>query len=100
MTVAGELLALLDAAASCLGPLRVRRLHLPPPDAAYSLTGEFCALELDNGALGLSYVLLDGMLARLMASTEVRALEGADAWEVARGYADDSAIRRTLGFAA
>ncbi|HUL68262.1 MAG TPA: DUF364 domain-containing protein [Burkholderiaceae bacterium] len=100
MTVAQEVLSLLDRAAPCLGPLRVRRLHLPPPRAAYSLTGEFCALELDNGALGLSYVLLDGMLARLTASTEVRALEGADAWAVARGYADDSAVRRTVGFAA
>jgi uncharacterized protein (DUF4213/DUF364 family) len=100
MSVADELLALLDKASPCLGPLRVRRLHLPPPDAAYSLTGEFCALELDNGALGLSYVLLDGMLTRLAASTEVGALEGADAWSVARSYADDSAVRRALGFAA
>jgi len=100
MNVVGELLALLDRAAPCLGPLRVRTLHLPPPDAAYSLTGEFCALELTNGALGLSYVLLDGMLPRLMASSEVRALEGADAWTVARSFADDSPVRRTLGFAA
>jgi hypothetical protein len=27
--------------------------------------GEFCALELDDGSLGLSYVLLDDTLARL-----------------------------------
>ncbi|HTT09858.1 MAG TPA: DUF364 domain-containing protein [Burkholderiaceae bacterium] len=100
MSVAAELLALFDRAAPCLGRLRVRRLHLPPPNAADSLSGEFCALELDNGAIGLSYVLLDGMLARLMTSSEAGALEGADAWSVARGYADTAAIRRTLGFAA
>ncbi len=101
MTVATQLLALLERAAPLLGPMRVRRLHIPPLDAADTLAGEFCALELENGAVGLSYVLLDGLLARLTAEAATLArLAGADALDVARGYTDPSAIKRTLGFAA
>ncbi|HMV01011.1 MAG TPA: hypothetical protein PKD04_08005, partial [Rhodocyclaceae bacterium] len=43
------------------GPLpRIRALHLPPdPGANLDNRGEFCALELDDGSVGISYVLLD-----------------------------------------
>ena len=101
MTVAEQLLALLERAAPLLGPRRVRSLHIPPLQAADTLAGEFCALELDNGAVGLSYVLLDGLLARLTEQASTRAsLEGVDALELARSYRDPSALQRTLGFAA
>jgi hypothetical protein len=54
------------AAFAARGPLpRVRpctcRRHRPVP----TNKGEFCALELDDGSLGLSYVLLDDTLDRL-----------------------------------
>lgn len=100
MTIAAEMLSLLARAAPVLGRLRVRRLHVPPPLAADSLAGEFCALELENGALGLSYLLLDGLRARLNAATDLDRFEGADALQVARGYAGADAIARTVGFAA
>ena len=71
MSFATDLIAELErATAGCPIP-RVRALHLPPPEAAASKNGEFCALELDDGALGLSYVLLGGILPRLAASDEV-----------------------------
>lgn len=100
MSVAAELLALLERAAARVGPLRVRALHLPPASAAGSLAGEFCALELEDGAIGLSYVLLDGTLARLRAAPDRGGVDGADAWAVARWYAHGSGVERTLGFAA
>ncbi|ENO95713.1 hypothetical protein C667_17601 [Thauera phenylacetica B4P] len=58
MTFATDLIAELEHATAVRPIPRVRALHLPPPEAAESRNGEFCALELDDGALGLSYVLL------------------------------------------
>ncbi|MBE0555417.1 MAG: hypothetical protein IH625_17185, partial [Rhodobacteraceae bacterium] len=56
MSFAAEYLAQLEAFAA-LGPLpRVRALHLPPGRYAQDNRGEFCALELEDGSIGLSYV--------------------------------------------
>jgi uncharacterized protein (DUF4213/DUF364 family) len=100
---AAEYLAQLEAFAAT-GPLpRIRALHLPPqPDAKAEgdNKGEFCALELDDGSLGLSYVLLDDTLARLREGESGFGLAGADPLDVARGYAEGQGIRKTLGFAA
>jgi len=65
-----------------------------------SKDGEFGALELDDGTLGLSYVLLDGTLAALVAGAQGARLIGADALEVARGWAHGQGAERTVGFAA
>ena len=107
MSFATDLIAELErATAGCPIP-RVRALHLPPPEAAASKNGEFCALELDDGALGLSYVLLGGILPRLAASDDPHTSVGMDALQLARefgapaaGAGGDAEIRRTLGFAA
>ena len=107
MSFATDLIAELErATAGCPIP-RVRALHLPPPEAAASKNGEFCALELDDGALGLSYVLLGGILPRLAASDDPHTIVGMDALQLAREFASpaagaggDAEIRRTLGFAA
>lgn len=107
MSFATDLIAELErATAGCPIP-RVRALHLPPPEAAESRNGEFCALELDDGALGLSYVLLGGILPRLAASDDPHTIVGMDALQLAREFAapaagagGDAEIRRTLGFAA
>lgn len=77
---------------------RVRALHLPEDAQPDENRGEFCALQLDDGSLGLSYVLLDDTLARLRAADE--AVSGADALEVARHYLGSDPALRTLGFAA
>lgn len=83
------------------GPLpRIRALHLPPAQPNADNRGEFCAVELDDGALGLSYVLLDDTLARLHDTAHPAALAGADALEVARRYAGGTGIDKTIGFAA
>ena len=107
MTFATDLIAELERATAGRPVPRVRALHLPPPEAAESRNGEFCALELDDGALGLSYVLLGGILPRLAALDDPHTIVGMDALQLAREFAaptagagGDAEIRRTLGFAA
>ena len=67
MSFATDYLAQLEAFAASARLPRVRALHLPPERTVRDNRGEFCALELDDGSLGLSYVLLDDTLARLTA---------------------------------
>ncbi|MDH5538643.1 MAG: DUF364 domain-containing protein, partial [Rhizobacter sp.] len=62
--------------------------------------GEFCAIELDDGSLGLSFVLLGDTLADLRGSGEAQALAGMPALDLARRYANATGAQRTLGFAA
>jgi uncharacterized protein (DUF4213/DUF364 family) len=98
---ARDTLALLEAFAAQGAPLpRVRALHLPPKPTPGDLRGEFCALELDDGALGLSYVLLGDTWAELTRQPERFALGGRDALDVARGYLSADPLERTVGFAA
>lgn len=98
MSVAREIVAALEQAFAGAPPPRVRALHLPPSRWNGSKDGEFAALELDGGALGLTYVLLDDTLSALRA--DGGGLVGADALALARDWADARGARRTLGFAA
>jgi len=100
MSFAKEYLAQLEAFAA-LGPLpRVRALHLPPGRFAQDNRGEFCALELEDGSIGLSFVLLEDTLERLLDGAEGLGLAGADPLALARRYVSDGGIWKTLGFAA
>ncbi|MCW5659730.1 MAG: hypothetical protein KIT60_18690 [Burkholderiaceae bacterium] len=94
------MVALLERLAHC-GPLpRVRALHVPPPNADGTRAGEFCAVELDDGSLGLSFVLLGDTLATLRATPAGGALAGMPALQLARAYADGTGAQRALGIAA
>lgn len=98
-SIARDLLSLLERLA-VLGPLpRVKRLHLPPPAADGTRDGEFCAIELDDGSLGLSFVLLGDTLARLRAS-DGEGIAGLPALDLARWYLEGAGAQRALGFAA
>ncbi|WP_066337511.1 DUF364 domain-containing protein [Azohydromonas lata] len=100
MSCAHDALALVDQLAA-LGPLpQVKALHLPPPPAPGAMRGEFAALELDDGSIGLSYVLLGDTWAGLRRERERMDLAGADALSLARLYAGGNPLLRTLGFAA
>lgn len=125
MKIAQEMLALLEKALKGAPVPRVRALHLPPAPWNDTREGEFGALELDDGSLGLSYVLLGGLLDKLAAeahadqgarrpgagagipgahlvgaSARGAGLVGTDALAVARHWAGDDAALRTIGFAA
>ena len=100
MAFADDYLQQLERFARC-GPLpRVKALHLPPRDPESGKWGEFCALELADGSLGLSYVMLDDTLTRLIEEDAGRQLAGVDALQLASGYQNGSGLARTLGFAA
>src|SRR5574343_1691398 len=93
--------AILDQLAAALDgapPPRVRGLHLPPGAWGQARDGEFGALELEDGSLGLSYLLLDPALAGL--GRGASALAGADPLHLARGWLSEDPQARTLGFAA
>jgi len=100
MNIADEMLQTLSCAFTDSTAPRVRALHLPPAAWDGSKDGEFGALELDDGSLGLSYVLLDGTLAALASGAVGTGLIGADALAVAQGWAQGRGAERTLGFAA
>lgn len=97
---AHEMLARVEAIAA-LGPVpKVAAVHLPLAAEEGSRESEFCGVELDDGSIGLSFLLLGDTFARLRGESPARALRGASALELARGYLDDEPVRRTLGFAA
>lgn len=98
--IADDTLALLTRLADT-GPLpRVRALHVPPPPPPGGMRGEFCAVELEDGAVGLSYVLLGDTWAQLAARGAELVRPGQDALALARGFASADPIARTVGFAA
>lgn len=99
MSIAAELVAAVERIAGQLPLPRVRALHLPPPSADGTRAGEFCALELEDGAVGLSFILLGDTLARLRAG-EATVAAGADAVALARGFAAASGAARAVGMAA
>ena len=83
------------------GPLpRVKALHIPPDPAPGSPRGEFCALELEDASIGLTYVLLDDTLVRMRELDPSLGLAGADALDVAKRFVSAQGAERTIGFAA
>lgn len=100
MSFAADYLAQLETFAARGSLPRVRALHLPPLRRNQDNKGEFCALELEDGSVGLSYVLLDDTLERIHAGSDSLVLPRADTLALARRYAHGSGISKTLGFAA
>ena len=101
MSFAEEYIAQLERFAARSAIPRVRALHLPPEYVpGMENKGEFCALELEDGSLGLAFVLLGDTLEQLRAGREGFGLAGADALALARRFAQGEGVARTLGFAA
>lgn len=84
----------IDAA---LGPARVRRVVLPSPSAESGKDGEFCAVQLDCGNVGLAFALLGNTLVKLRAR---KPATGDRVDDLICGYAEGDAAARTLGLAA
>jgi uncharacterized protein (DUF4213/DUF364 family) len=97
--VADDLLALIESRLGAGPRPTIRAVHLPPVPWTGTKDGEFGAIELDSGALGLSYVLLNDTLAALAGDDGSR-LVGQDALVLARLWRDGRGAERTLGFAA
>ncbi|MCC6609756.1 MAG: hypothetical protein IT515_08815 [Burkholderiales bacterium] len=90
--------ALAERIAASLGSPRVRSLHLPPPSDTKD--AEFCALELEDGSIGFSYIQLEGTEAPLRERHGGRGVSGAEAVVLARGFAGADPVAKALGFAA
>lgn len=98
MSWSADALVLLDRFAASAALPRAVALYVPPTPPPGAQRGEFCALELDDGSLGLSYVLLGDTLATLQAARiDVR---GADPLALAHAVGADDTLRRTVAFAA
>jgi uncharacterized protein len=83
---------------------KVRRLHIPQrPGEHGEHDAEFCAIELDEGAFGLSYILLGDTLDRLLArhgSDRHGAFAGADPMALAQRLGDGDEVERAVALAA
>jgi uncharacterized protein len=99
-SVASDLVGFVDRLAARASLPAVRAVHLPPPAADGTRDGEFCAVELEDGSLGLSFVLLGDTLAQLRSPGGLDALAGLPSATLARQYAQTQGVQRTLGFAA
>ncbi|MFP5466017.1 MAG: Rossmann-like domain-containing protein [Gammaproteobacteria bacterium] len=102
--VAAAILRQLDAIGQRWPTARVRRLHVPrrAPEAGRH-DAEFCAIELDDGSFGLSYVLLGNTLQALLTahgSSADAPLAGADPMALAQPLAGGSEVERAIALAA
>lgn len=86
----------IDAA---LGPARVARSALPPVMNDPGKEGEFCAVQLDDGSVGLAFAILQDTLPTLHARLPPGVLAGRSALELVRGYASGDLAARTIGLA-
>ena len=98
--IADVYVALAERIAATLGGPRVRALHLPPQQDATAKDAEFCALELEDGSIGFTYVRLGEAEALLRARHGAGAFAGMEAAALARGYAGTDPAAKALGFAA
>jgi uncharacterized protein (DUF4213/DUF364 family) len=98
--IADRYVALAERIATRLGAPRVAALHLPPAQAEAAKDAEFCALELDDGAIGFSYVRLGGVESALRARVAASAFPGIEAVALARAYGSSDPVAKALGFAA
>ncbi len=99
-TVADLYVALAERIAAGLGHPRVRALHLPPAEGAAAKDAEFCALELEDGSIGFSYVRIGAVESLLRSHLDAGVFVGMQAAELARGYAANDPAAKALGFAA
>lgn len=97
---ADELLALVERICAARPPARVRGLHLPERFARDAKESEFCALELEDGSIGLTYLLLGDTPQRMRAAAPGAGLAGRSALEIARRHGSADPVDRVLGLAA
>jgi uncharacterized protein (DUF4213/DUF364 family) len=96
--ITAEFLHLVERVAAAIALPAVAAIHLPPTTAT-GHSAEFCALELADGSIGLSYLWLGYGRERLRDVLADLPLPG-DAASTARWYGDADPARRAIGFAA
>jgi uncharacterized protein (DUF4213/DUF364 family) len=99
-TVAALCVELAERVAARLGSPRIEALHLPPARGATAADAEFCAVELADGSIGFSHVLVDTAEPLMRAYPDAGAFVGMEAAALARGFVGKDPAARALGFAA
>lgn len=101
--ISQALVAQLEAIASDFAPPPIAALHVPSdPDAQVGAGRDaaFCAIELQDGAFGLSYLLLDDSLRELTTHRpDAGALSGQSPLELARRFGSSKGLERALALA-
>jgi uncharacterized protein (DUF4213/DUF364 family) len=98
--IATDFLALVARMAGRFEPPRVRGPILPDVPTGHGGFSKFCALELDDGSVGLTGILPGETHRALAGFPPGAAPAGLSSAEVAAWYADADPARRTLGLAA
>ena len=96
---AHELIARIERIAGlvCLPP--IARLHLPLAAEPGSHEAEFCGVELADGSIGLSFLLLGDTFERLRRERPDDTIAGMAAIDLARAWLETDPVRRALGLA-
>ena len=97
---ADELIALVERSLAPLSPPPASALHLPPAFTRGAKDGEFCALELADGSIGLTYALLGDTERALRSGRRALDVAGVPALELASRYRSRDPLDRALGLAA
>ncbi len=98
--IAADYLALVAEAARATALPRIREVWIPPPHDDPAISAEFGAVILDDGSVGLMFVLLADTLAQIGARFDPATLAGVDPVELAAGFAASDPVRKALGLAA
>ncbi len=97
--IASDLISQLETIARRFAPPRITRLHVPS-DMGTPRTAAFCGIELDDGAFGLSYLLLGDTLREwLMPNSTTAPLQGRCPLDLARGFITGSGLSRAIALA-
>lgn len=104
-SLASQLVVQLETIATRFAPPPVARLHIPAdaPGDETPKDAKFCAIELQDGAFGLSYVLLGDTLDALTGAHGApggNRLAGANPLGLARRLDGDNPVERALALAA
>lgn len=101
--IANELVAQLQVIALRFGSPRIAGLHVPATklrQGAPARDAEFCAIELDDGSFGMSYVLLGDTLDQLTGRLRAgEALAGTQALDMVAKFTGASPVERALALA-
>ena len=103
--ISTELLAQLEAIAQRFKPAPIARLHVPADrcESAGPRDAAFCAIELQDGSFGLSYLMLGDTLQQLLRHEDVSGgdlpLQGRCPLELARRFATHDGLDRALALA-
>lgn len=97
---AQELIARIERIAGRVALPPVATLHLPLAAEAGSHEAEFCGVELADGSIGLSFLLLGDTFERLRRERPDETIAGMAALDLARAWLEPEPVRRALGFAA